>query len=98
MVLTRSGRKRLEMSKMIAQVNMSMSEDPTINAPPTVNAPATSHFTENYAACVKGVQELGFDGHQIGLAAAKFIESEGWQYFFLNMSREDRISWISHLS
>ncbi|KAM7506400.1 hypothetical protein LguiA_016860 [Lonicera macranthoides] len=92
MVLTRSGRKRLEMSKMIAQANMSMSEDPTINAP------ATWYLTVNFVTCVKGVQELGFDGHQITLAIAKFIESEGWQYFFLKMSREDRISWISHLS
>ncbi|KAM7473110.1 hypothetical protein LguiB_020353 [Lonicera macranthoides] len=96
MVLTRSGWKRLEMSKTIGlnQEGESVSvTDTTCSSKrsrllPTENAPVRWNSTKNFAACVKDVQELGFDGHQMSLVIAKFIKSDGWLIFFHEISRE----------
>ncbi|KAM7506447.1 hypothetical protein LguiA_016900 [Lonicera macranthoides] len=121
MVLTRSGRKRLETAKesvsntdstfslkrhrvcvtdstcsskmsRLSRANLSMSELSPVNAPVKWN------ITKSYMACVDDVLELGFDGHQMSFAIAKFIKSEAWQYFFATISREERIDWIRKLS
>ncbi|KAM7468937.1 hypothetical protein LguiA_007120 [Lonicera macranthoides] len=105
MVLTRSGRKRLEMAKTTrlnqegesVSVTYSTCSSKRSRLLPTKNAPVRWNSTESFVACVKDVQELGFDGHQMSLVIAKLIESDGWLIFFRAISREQRISWISGL-
>ncbi|KAM7506441.1 hypothetical protein LguiA_016894 [Lonicera macranthoides] len=106
MVLTRSGRKRMEMSKMtgftlegesMSVMDGTCSSSKRSRLLPTENGLVRWNSTESIAACVKDVQELGFDGHQMSLLIAKFIESDGWLYLFVEISREARISWISKL-
>ncbi|KAM7473264.1 hypothetical protein LguiB_020507 [Lonicera macranthoides] len=105
MVLTRSGRKRLEMSKTTrlnqegesVSVTYSTCSSKRSRLLPTKNAPVRWNSTESFAACVEDVQELGFDGHQMSLVIAKLIELDGWLIFFHKISQEQRISWISGL-
>ncbi|KAM7473108.1 hypothetical protein LguiB_020351 [Lonicera macranthoides] len=54
----------------LSRANMSVSEFSPVNAPVTWN------ITKSFTACIDGVLELGFDGHQMSLAIAKFIKSE----------------------
>ncbi|KAM7468928.1 hypothetical protein LguiA_007111 [Lonicera macranthoides] len=64
----------------LSRANMPVSEFSPVNAPVTWN------ITKSFAACIDGVLELGFDGHQMSLAIAKFIKSEAWQYHFTRIS------------